>query len=164
MSNALPLPRAATRSGYRWFPWIFAGVMGVVVMVNIGLAWVATTSSTGLVTVHAYQEGTHYNDVLAQAAEQDALGWKSRVSAENGTISVRLTDAQGQALDGLDVRVWLTSPVTPDPDSATTALAAAADHSYSATLAPPHPGQWDVHVHAKRDGHNYYAAQRVLIR
>jgi len=60
---------------YRWIPWSFAGALGVVVMVNGALAYLAVSSSTGLVTEHPFESGNGYNRVLAAAAAQDALGW-----------------------------------------------------------------------------------------
>lgn len=164
MSNTAALPRSESRSGYRWFPWAICGALGVVVVVNFTMAWLATSSSTGLVTVHAYQEGTHYNDVLAQAAEQDALGWKSRVAVDGRTLTVTITGADGQPIDGLAVNSWLTSPVLPQPDGKPFALTAGANHTYTATIDVPQAGQWEVHIHAKQDKESYYTAQRLFIR
>ncbi|HXZ01191.1 MAG TPA: FixH family protein [Stellaceae bacterium] len=153
---------------YRWIPWSFAGALGVVVMVNGALAYLAVSSSTGLVTEHPFESGNGYNRVLAAAAAQDALGWHGTLAfaaagAETGEIAVELVDRAGQKLTGLAVTALVTRPVEPLPDTSLT-LIEAGDGRYRGPVALARPGQWDVHVVARRGGDVFQFAQRIVVK
>src|SRR4051794_15207153 len=59
----------------RFIPWIFVAGMLTVVAVNGALIYFATTTWSGMAINHAYDRGLAYNQVLAAAARQEALGW-----------------------------------------------------------------------------------------
>ncbi|MCX7374496.1 MAG: FixH family protein [Alphaproteobacteria bacterium] len=87
-----------TRS--RWIPWVFVGGMMLVVVVNAVMVWFALSTFTGVSTPRAYDRGRTYNDVLAEAARQDALGWQSRVTLQGGIVSVEIRDPQNAPVHG----------------------------------------------------------------
>ena len=58
-----------------WIPWVFVGGMALVVLVNLVLVYAALSTFTGVTTGKSYDRGRSYNQVLAEAARQDALGW-----------------------------------------------------------------------------------------
>lgn len=84
----------------RWIPWAFVGAMLVVVAVNSVLAFYAISTFTGVTVPHAYEQGRHYDAVIAEAARQDALGWRTEVTFAGGLLSVVATDRDGNPLPG----------------------------------------------------------------
>jgi nitrogen fixation protein FixH len=85
----------------RWIPWVFVGGMVLVVVVNGLMAFYAVSTFTGLTTGQAYDRGRAYNNVLEEAARQDALGWTARVRLEGGRILVTVTDRAGAPVEGM---------------------------------------------------------------
>jgi nitrogen fixation protein FixH len=84
----------------RWIPWAFAGGMALVVVVNGIMAYYAISTFTGVTVPRAYERGRGYEQVLAEAARQDALGWKAEVTLAGGALSVVATDRDGRAIPG----------------------------------------------------------------
>lgn len=85
-----------------WIPWIFVGGMGVVVAVNAVLITSAITTFTGTTVSRSYDRGRAYNQVLDEAARQDALGWTARVSQPRaGALLVSVADREGASVTGL---------------------------------------------------------------
>lgn len=84
----------------RWIPWVFVGGMLVVVVVNAVMVWFALSTFTGVSTPRAFDRGRTYNDVLAEAARQDALGWQARVSLSGGIITVDVRDRADAPVHG----------------------------------------------------------------
>lgn len=91
-------PYDPTRS--RWIPWVFVGGMLVVVVVNAVMVWFALSTFTGVTTARSYERGRAYNDVLEEAARQDALGWQARVRLQGGIVTVEVRDAQNAPVRG----------------------------------------------------------------
>ncbi len=131
-------------NGYRWFPWAIAVAFACVIAVNGAMAYLASSSSTGLVTEHPYESGNGYNRVLAAAAASDALGWHAALTApesREGAVSVALSDRDGKPLSGLDVSAVIVRPIEPLPDLPL-ALTETAPGRYVAAVALSRPGQW----------------------
>ena len=70
----------------RWIPWVFAGMMLIVVAVNGVLIFSAVHSFTGTTTGAAYDRGRAYNHVIAEAERQATLGWTGRASLVAGRL------------------------------------------------------------------------------
>lgn len=161
------LAAADDRNGYRWFPWAIAASMAVVIAVNIALAYLAVTSSTGLVTEHPFESGNGYNSVLSEAAAEDALGWHAKlaVSGNAGSrrLELRLHDRSGAPLNGAAVTARLERPVEPVPPVPAT-LAEGASGSYDVDLPMLRPGQWEVRIVVRRGTELYQYAERVVLQ
>jgi nitrogen fixation protein FixH len=84
----------------RWIPWAFVGGMGLVVVVNLGLVFAALSTFTGVTVGHAYDRGRTYNDVIAAAERQAALGWQARVTLDAGVLALAVTDREGLPVPG----------------------------------------------------------------
>lgn len=84
----------------RWIPWAFAGAMLLVVVVNMVMVYFATSTFTGVTVQRSYERGRGYDQVIAEAARQDALGWKADVSLTGGTLRVVATDREGRPVPG----------------------------------------------------------------
>ena len=152
-------------TGRRVFWWLFA-FFAAVAAANLAMVFLGTASWTGLTDEKSYERGLHYNRILAEARQQDALGWHSSfaVTAADGhrRLAVRLTDSAGAALDGL---ILSGKAVRPTSDGADRELAFAATGGgvYVAELDLPLPGQWDLVVRAVHGDLIYRARHRLTL-
>jgi electron transfer flavoprotein alpha subunit len=98
-----------------WIPWVFAGLMGVVVAVNGVLITAALGTYTGTTSGRAYDRGLHYGEVLEEAARQQALGWQAELAVEPGALLLRARDRAGAPLPaGLGIAARLQRPLVTD--------------------------------------------------
>jgi nitrogen fixation protein FixH len=155
---------------YRWIPWLFAALFLPVLAVNIALVKLALSSSTGLVSDHAFDTGQGYNRVIAAGRKQAELGWHSEIALQalaggghRGRLLVTLTDAAGAPLRGLTVSGRLYSPVDPQPDQDVT-LSEAGDGHYQQEVTLPRAGQWQAQLTAARDADSLAIEQRLVLR
>jgi nitrogen fixation protein FixH len=164
---------AAKRNEYWFVPWLFVLGFAVVFVANGGLVYFALRSAPGLVSDHAYDEGLSYNRVLAQAAAEDALGWRGQVAfvagapvqgrTRSGTIKVRLRERGGAALSGAALELRIERPLGPG-DTMTLRLDEGRPGEYAAPLTLPQIGQWEVHVTAQRFADSFEMTKRIEIR
>lgn len=154
----------------RWIPWVYVAVFIPVIAVNVLLVHLALSSSTGLVTDHAFDTGQSYNAVIAAGARQQALGWQASVDVQPApqadaphriSLTITLLESDGKPLTGLTVSGRLFSPVDPQPDVAATLVGTPGGH-YRQVLALPRAGQWELQLVAT-DGAAQYAIQQRLV-
>jgi nitrogen fixation protein FixH len=93
---------------------------GVMLIANGIFLYYALATFGGGDTSDPYRKGLHYNDTLAEAAEQDTRGWRIALSYDRGTgqLSLFLRDKAGRALRGLAVASTLGRPATDKEDTA----------------------------------------------
>ncbi|MEA1676123.1 FixH family protein [Nitrospirillum sp. BR 11163] len=152
-------------------PWIFVGGMGVVIVVNSILIYVALHSWTGIVTAKPYERGIEYNKVLQAQAQQDALGWVFDADIEpwgdgpkgTGVLTVRVSDRDGAALDGMALTGRLVRPIDIMPDVPLT-FTAAGNGRYTASVALPKHGQWDLKLKAEKGADWYHLTRRLFVK
>ncbi len=127
----------------RWIPWAFTGAMFLVIAVNMVLVYYAVSTFTGVTVPRAYEQGRHYDEVLAEAARQDGLGWRANVSLAGGRLSVVALDHDGHPVTGRIEGVLLRPiegtelPLTFIPTGG---------GRWAAQVQPPHPGQWEARL------------------
>lgn len=129
----------------RWIPWAFVGGMLLVVAVNAVLIFASVSTFTGVTVGGAYDRGRAYNRVLAEAARQDALGWRAEVAAEGGALlRVSVTDREGLPVPGrLDGT--LLAPL--EGMELPLALVAVAPGRWQAAMPGlPRAGQWEARL------------------
>jgi nitrogen fixation protein FixH len=155
----------------RWIPWVFAGALGFVVCVNMGLVYAALHSAPGLVSDKPYEEGVDYDAALARAATQDALGWRAAVSLEvapgavgearGGKLMLDLSDRAGTPLAGATVEARLVRPV----GSREVKRLALFEQGFGHYVAPleTRVGRWDLHLVAQRAGDRFVVTQRITV-
>ncbi|MFN3231161.1 MAG: FixH family protein [Alphaproteobacteria bacterium] len=119
---------------------------GVIVAVNLTLAFFATGSWTGLIVKNSYVASQEYNDVLEAAKAQDAMGWSSQADYADGVVSFRLQDKTGNAVTGWQVKASLTRPTHENDDHGLT-LAAMGDGGYQGVVELA-PGAWNLEIDA----------------
>lgn len=126
----------------RWIPWVFAGMMLIVVVVNGVLIYSAIHSFTGTTTGHAYDRGRAYNHVIAEAERQAALGWVPRVGLVGGRLEVAVVDRDGGPVPGrLEGLLHRPLDGRAVPLEFTTAAG-----GWSAAAVPPAAGQWEARL------------------
>lgn len=72
---------------------IMVGWFGIVIAVNLFMAWNATSSWTGLVVKNSYVASQQFNEVTAEKRRQLAMGWKATPSYADGVLTLDLRDA-----------------------------------------------------------------------
>jgi nitrogen fixation protein FixH len=142
--------------------WLVGG-FAIVLAVNGLFVYLALASWNGLVTDNAYERGLAYNRTLAQVRAEAARGWRIEIDYAEGMAAVRVRDAEGRALNGLDVEVRFVRPTHEGYDS-TIALAGRGEGRYAAAAPLPLPGQWDMLVVARDREGPVHASRRVVVR
>lgn len=92
---------------------IFVGAFGVIIGVNLVLAWSAVATFPGLEVKNSYVASQQFD---ARKAAQEALGWTVRADAVEGEVVLSITDEQGQPVrvGGLDAVIGRATHVADD--------------------------------------------------
>jgi nitrogen fixation protein FixH len=156
-----------SRRPLTWGPWVFFAMFAVVLAANGVMVVFAYSSWTGLETQGAYEKGLAYNETLAAAREQAALGWQVGITlAPGGAGQLRLEatfrDRNGRPLRLTAVTARLIRPTHSGHDLVLP-LAELESGRYGAETIFPLPGQWDVRVRAEHAGGSYQATRRVVV-
>jgi nitrogen fixation protein FixH len=134
--NRTKPPPSPRRSA--WIPWVFVGGMLTVFAVNAVMVHLAIATFPGVTVSRAYERGRGYNEVLAEAARQDALGWRAEIAlAEGEALILAAADRDSRPLEA-QVRGVLQRPLEG------TAL--------PLDFAPAGPGRWIAALHGARAG------------
>lgn len=164
-----PAPTAAPRRRGRGLGWPIgiAAVLGTTVAVNFWVLRIASADPSMVVEPDYYRKALHWDDEMAQARANVALGWRlaptlAPVGPEHrAELAVALTDRAGAPLSGATVRVE-AFPIVRSADVVRATLAAAAPAgAYAGTLAVATTGQWELRFTVVRGGDRFTAADRV---
>lgn len=89
---------------------IMIGWFGIVIAVNLFMAWNATSSWTGLVVKNSYVASQHFNEVTAEKRAQLAMGWKATPVYEGGVLTLDLQDARRAPIEDAIITARLGRP------------------------------------------------------
>ena len=136
---------------------MFAGGFGVIVAVNLTLAFSAVRTFPGVEVANSYVASQSFD---ADRAAQDALGWEVAAKAERGTLRLAVTAPDGAPVRPAIAKALLgrATNVTEDrvPDFAWDGTAFVAP----AVLAP---GNWNLRVEmVAADGTHF--RRRIVLR
>jgi nitrogen fixation protein FixH len=146
----------------RWIPWAFVGAFAVIVAVNMVLVYAALSTFTGVTTGRSYDRGRTYNQVLAEAARQDALGWSTRVALEGKVLTVIAADREGLPVGGR-VEGVLHRPL--EGAEISLDFAAAGPGRFIAFVELPAAGQWEARLTLTGErGERFDIRQRLVVR
>jgi nitrogen fixation protein FixH len=165
MSHIRPIPprdEPQLRSAWRFFPWAVVAALGLVVAVNIGMAWSALRTFPGIAVDDTFDHSNDYDKVLAAAGREAALGWSLIVTVDAGRPVAILTGRDGTPLEGARVAATAERPVGPDRITQL-AFRAEAPGRYVATAALTTPGQWDLLFSATAGERRFHATRRVIV-
>ena len=142
----------------------------VIIVVNVIMVNFAVRSFPGEQQKKSYMQGLNYNEVLAERAEEAALGWRVVMPGEmaydpNGTvIELTMEDASGLALRGLSLEGVLGRPVNDSLDRTVT-FTELGDGRYQLDAGPLGEGIWDLQVVASRgDGRALRFEKRLWLK
>ena len=157
---------AERRPGW-WFPYIFVAGFVLVLLVNLTMAYFATSTFSGLSNDHAYEAGLAYNQTLAAARAQEEMGWavNSTVDPEanhGAHITLTYRDRDGKPVEDLTVKASLVRPTAKGHDREVT-LARVAPGTYATQQEMPLAGIWDMTVNARGAGNVAYTLSRRII-
>jgi nitrogen fixation protein FixH len=140
---------------------------GVTIGMNVLFAVLAINSFPGEDAQSPYQQGLHYNQTLQARRAQEALGWRSGATIQqgNGGVVLRVTfqDAAGKPLDNLKIDGALRRP-TADKFDIPVRLSASGDGLYEAALPGIEIGLWDFRARASDGEHTFDIDRRLVWR
>lgn len=134
-----------------------AAAFGVIISVNLVLAFSAVKTFPGLEVKNSYVASQSFD---ADRAAQEALGWTVRADVNDGVLMLSITDENGTAVEvaALDATFGRATSVRDDqtPDFVFTGT------GYSAPVQTA-PGNWNLRMVAEAvDGTAF--RQRVVVR
>lgn len=138
----------------RFTGWHMAAIMiaffAVVLGVNVLMATLASRTFGGTVVDNSYVASQKFNQWLAEARAQDALGWRARIARnDRGRLLVELAAPDGP-LSGARVTGAAHHPLGRAPDLELT-FAPTGEGAYLSAETMP-DGRWTVRIAAVRSG------------
>lgn len=94
---------------------------GVIIAVNVTMAWFARSSWTGFVVENSYVASQQFNAKMAETRAQQALGWTGHFSLSGGAVRYAISDAKGIDVPLKAVAITFRRPVD-DREDRTIAL------------------------------------------
>ncbi len=137
---------------------------GVIISVNLTMAYMARKSWTGFVAQNTYVASIDFNAQAAAARAQEALGWSSELGMEGGILTYRLADAEGRPVAADLAQAYFRHPAY-DADDRQAVLARQPDGSFVTDMALP-DGQWIIEIDTPAAGleRPYRDVTRVVVR
>ncbi len=129
---------------------IMVTFFGVVISVNMFMAYKALSTWTGLVVPNSYVASQHFEIDKQKRAEQAKLGWQVSLSVDDNQLAVDLRDEKGATINDAAVMVRLTRPLTDRDDMTITLKGADAGRFVSVETLPA--GDWLADVSISRAG------------
>ncbi|MBN8838733.1 MAG: FixH family protein [Sphingomonadales bacterium] len=123
---------------------ILIGFFGVVIAVNVTMAFFASSTFGGVVVENSYVASQHYDRWLAEARAQDKAGWRAVPARAAGRLSVALT-RRGVAVPDVALTATARHPLGRQPDQQLTLRWDAAAARYLADQPLP-SGRWLVEI------------------
>ena len=142
---------------------VLCAFFGVIITVNLTMAWFANSTWSGLVVKNSYVASQQFNGQQAEARAHAALGWKPSVAYQNGTFAFTLLDAAGKPVETSGVKVKLIRPAHEGADQI---VALAPDgHGHHAAQVALADGQWVIEVLAEAGLDTPYRhAKRIIVK
>jgi nitrogen fixation protein FixH len=129
------------------------GFFVVITAIDGWMAYTAVSTFGGGDTQDAYRKGLRYNERIAEARSQDAIGWSDKVSFESNSGLLRLvvSDKDGKPIEGLNVVAKIGRPATNAHDN-DIALKSDSPGTYVAWLPALEAGTWFAAFEARKAG------------
>jgi nitrogen fixation protein FixH len=146
-------------------PWIFVGGFAIVIAVNTVMICLAVGSFSGLYTSKPRERGLAYNEVIAEQARRDALGWRLDTAwrPESGRLEVVLLDAEGKPLAPSALKAELVRPAEKRPPLPVT-LVPTDIGRFAADLVLPERGNWDLDIVVERGNDRFAVTRRMFLK
>ena len=130
---------------------ILTAFFGVVIVVNVYMARLATSTFTGLFVENSYVASQNFNKWLDEANQERALGWQAKVTRQlDGRVAVALTGKDvGKAV--MTAEAWHPLGVLADRNLTFRQISPG---QYVSEQALP-DGRWRLRLAASADGHKW---------
>ena len=129
---------------------ITLGAFGVIIAVNLVMAYYAVQTFPGLEVRNTYVASQGFN---ARLAAQQSLDWTTEADLTGGRLTVRITDSQGQPAPLASIEVILGRPTTEREDTVPPLIWQG--DAFVADVAVDY-GNWDLRIAAVAlDGTEY---------
>lgn len=153
---------AALPTLWRYFPlWLLLSFV-LVAAVNITMVWDALTSYPGDAVHDDFGTSNRYDQVLAQAERQAALGWTVTADLSAGHPVLTVAGPGGQPLSGASVAGLAEHPLGP-ADAVNLDFAQQSSGHYISNTALA-AGRWDMLLRVTQNGHTFAVTRRVTVR
>ncbi len=134
---------------------------GVIIVVNVTMATLASGTWTGLVVKNSYIASQKFNGELEQARHQVESGLSSHVAVSDGAVSFGITDRNGAAMKPQEAVLWIGRPAFEQQDRN---LRAACDGQGECTArADLAPGSWALRIEATLPDGLYRRDARLFV-
>lgn len=128
---------------------ILVGFFAVVVGVNVAMARLASSTFGGVVVENSYVASQHFNELLAEARADAALGWTGTIARDGqGRAALTLADSSGKPIGAARVAAIAEHPLGQRP-LAQLVLHETAPGTYA---APLEAGRWRLRITVEADG------------
>lgn len=135
---------------------IFAGAFSVIITVNLALAFNAVRTFPGLEVKNSYVASQSFDK---NRAEQQALGWHVRAEAQDGTVMLSVTGADGAPVEVATLEATLGRATHVKDDVSPAFVYDGARYVAPVELAP---GNWNIRMVATSDNGTVFR-QRVVL-
>jgi len=124
---------------------VFVGAFGVIIAVNLALAYSAISTFPGLEVKNSYVASQEFDE---RRAAQEALGWTVGVKHTGGLMIMAITDSAGAPVRAAEIDATI-GRATERKDDVTPAF----EFDGTAYVAPLElrPGKWDLRLKAYAD-------------
>ncbi len=151
----------------RFIPYYIIGFFIFLMLLLGGFIYIAIRGYPGEVLNDSYQQGLHYNRIIAESDTQDKLGWNGDIGFTANDLNVRLTftlaDRNGKPITHADTKAWFIRQTLAGHDQEI-ALTPDGKGGYNGKTALAWKGDWEVHVSATSDGHNYQQVKEINVQ
>lgn len=141
-------PNSTARDTQPWYrePWPWLLMLGpfVVVIAGIVTAWLAISSSDGLVTDDYYKKGLKAGQTIASSERAQALGLTAGVRVTAEALSLRLSAAAREFTPPQRLVVVVSHPTRAGLDQ--TQVLERGDAGYAGSFRLPAAGHWLVSI------------------
>lgn len=167
---------ALRRRGVPQSPDLAKPLTGRSVVILLGLFFLVMFAANGaliysaLSTLHGeelenpYDASQVYNQRIAAARAQEALGWRADVATRQESGGVRVVadfrDRDGAMIPGLEVRARFVHPFDRDADRE--AVLASDGGAYEGVAPPLHEGKWTLVIEASQAGAPKFLSQNKI--
>jgi nitrogen fixation protein FixH len=158
----------SARPSDKYIPWLFVAFFAVQAGLFMWFARIAHESYPGVVSEQPYDKGIKYNDVIADADRQAALGWALSLALEPAgggkrVVTLSAADRDGRPLSGLSALLWVTRPVSAGLDQHLP-MRETAPGRYQAAVGFPAPGLWALRAEARTGAGRAQVSKRVEVK
>lgn len=154
------------RSGRAWvWPLAVVGMLSVSIVV-CGITVIAAVGDPSYaVEDDYYQKAVDWDRAREIESDSAKLGWHAdaTLASGDGTLTVTLTDADGNPVGDAFVRVLVFHHARRG-DAKQLVLTSQGDGGYQAMLSRPREGQWQVRITATRGGNLFVRTLEIVSR